>query len=58
MLVVFPQYVTAQGCRNLTNCPRETWEIEAVMAGAPWPLPASSSTAEAAAENGVSKSPS
>ncbi|XP_044327461.1 xaa-Pro dipeptidase-like [Triticum aestivum] len=30
-------YVTAQGCKNLTNCPRETWEIEAVMAGAPWP---------------------
>ncbi|KAF8691564.1 hypothetical protein HU200_040715 [Digitaria exilis] len=34
--------------------PRETWEIEAVMAGAPWPLPASSSTL-AASENGVSK---
>ncbi|CAO2037738.1 unnamed protein product [Urochloa humidicola] len=47
-------YVTAEGCRNLTNCPRETWEIEAVMAVAPWPLPASSSSA-AAAENGVSK---
>ncbi|XP_073000238.1 uncharacterized protein [Typha latifolia] len=30
-------YVTAEGCKNLTNCPRETWEIEAVMAGAPWP---------------------
>ncbi|THU61120.1 hypothetical protein C4D60_Mb07t19920 [Musa balbisiana] len=30
--------VTADGCKNLTNCPRETWEIEAVMAGAPWPL--------------------
>ncbi|KAJ4759228.1 Metallopeptidase M24 family protein [Rhynchospora pubera] len=30
--------VTADGCRNMTNCPRETWEIEAVMAGAPWPL--------------------
>uniref|UniRef100_A0A8I6X1Q4 Aminopeptidase P N-terminal domain-containing protein n=1 Tax=Hordeum vulgare subsp. vulgare TaxID=112509 RepID=A0A8I6X1Q4_HORVV len=29
-------YVTTQGCKNLTNCPRETWEIEAVMAGAPW----------------------
>uniref|UniRef100_A0A0E0G3P6 Xaa-Pro dipeptidase n=1 Tax=Oryza nivara TaxID=4536 RepID=A0A0E0G3P6_ORYNI len=26
-------YVTAHGCKNLTNCPRETWEIEAVMAG-------------------------
>ncbi|KAH9314828.1 hypothetical protein KI387_023455, partial [Taxus chinensis] len=23
--------VTADGCENLTNCPRETWEIEAVM---------------------------
>jgi Xaa-Pro dipeptidase len=22
----------------MTNCPRETWEIEAVMAGVPWPL--------------------
>lgn len=32
-------YVTADGCRNLTNCPRETWEIEAVMAGSSWPLP-------------------
>ncbi|KAH7657542.1 Xaa-Pro dipeptidase protein [Dioscorea alata] len=31
-------YVTSTGCKNLTNCPRETWEIEAVMAGAPWPL--------------------
>ncbi|CAA6660959.1 unnamed protein product [Spirodela intermedia] len=31
--------VTAEGCRNLTNCPRKTWEIEAVMAGAPWPPP-------------------
>jgi Xaa-Pro dipeptidase len=30
-------YVTAEGCKNLTNCPRETWEIEAVMAGASWP---------------------
>ncbi|WOL09087.1 xaa-Pro dipeptidase isoform X1 [Canna indica] len=30
--------VTADGSKNLTNCPRETWEIEAVMAGAPWPL--------------------
>jgi len=32
------QYVTSTGCKNLTNCPRETWEIEAVMAGASWPL--------------------
>lgn len=49
-------YVTAQGCRNLTNCPRETWEIEAVMAGAPWPLPASSSMVVAAENsNDISK---
>ncbi|KAI3956777.1 hypothetical protein MKW92_014028 [Papaver armeniacum] len=31
-------YVTSNGVDNLTKCPRETWEIEAVMAGAPWPL--------------------
>ncbi|KAI3905786.1 hypothetical protein MKW92_024542 [Papaver armeniacum] len=31
-------YVTSNGADNLTNCPRQTWEIEAVMAGAPWPL--------------------
>lgn len=30
--------VTLNGSRNLTNVPRETWEIEAVMAGEPWPL--------------------
>ncbi|KAF6145333.1 hypothetical protein GIB67_016794 [Kingdonia uniflora] len=30
-------HVTSSGAHNLTNCPRETWEIEAVMAGAPWP---------------------
>ncbi|XP_027341238.1 xaa-Pro dipeptidase isoform X2 [Abrus precatorius] len=29
--------VTAAGCYNMTKCPREIWEIEAVMAGAPWP---------------------
>ncbi|XP_010447846.1 PREDICTED: xaa-Pro dipeptidase [Camelina sativa] len=29
--------VTADGCKNMTNVPRETWEIEAVMAGGPWP---------------------
>ncbi|VAI57333.1 unnamed protein product [Triticum turgidum subsp. durum] len=44
-------YVTAQGCKNLTNCPRETWEIEAVMAGAPWPPRASVTKAE----NGLPK---
>nr|AKF43199.1 metallopeptidase M24 family protein [Melianthus villosus] len=31
-------YVTADGCKNMSNVPRETWEIEAVMAGTPWPL--------------------
>uniref|UniRef100_A0A7C8YNR0 Xaa-Pro dipeptidase n=1 Tax=Opuntia streptacantha TaxID=393608 RepID=A0A7C8YNR0_OPUST len=31
-------HVTSSGCKNLTNVPRETWEIEAVMAGARWPL--------------------
>ncbi|KAG1330192.1 xaa-Pro dipeptidase [Cocos nucifera] len=35
-------YVTAEGCKNLTNVPREVWEIEAVMAGAPWPINGSS----------------
>jgi hypothetical protein len=32
------QHVTASGCKNMTKCSREIWEIEAVMAGAPWPL--------------------
>ncbi|XP_058069334.1 uncharacterized protein LOC131218673 [Magnolia sinica] len=31
-------HVTSNGCENLTDLPRETWEIEAVMAGASWPL--------------------
>ncbi|XP_057968575.1 uncharacterized protein LOC131158040 [Malania oleifera] len=31
-------HVTSDGCTNMTKCPREIWEIEAVMAGAPWPL--------------------
>ncbi|XP_028790599.1 xaa-Pro dipeptidase-like [Neltuma alba] len=30
--------VTADGCKNMTSCPREIPEIEAVMSGAPWPL--------------------
>ncbi|MCO5612386.1 hypothetical protein L7F22_066653 [Adiantum nelumboides] len=30
--------VTADGCENLTNCPREINDVEAVMAGKPWPL--------------------
>jgi len=29
--------VTADGCRSLSNVPREVEEVEAVMAGAPWP---------------------
>uniref|UniRef100_A0A0E0CI67 Xaa-Pro dipeptidase n=1 Tax=Oryza meridionalis TaxID=40149 RepID=A0A0E0CI67_9ORYZ len=37
-------YVTSHGCKNLTNCPRETWEIEAVMAGAPWPVRATNNS--------------
>jgi hypothetical protein len=32
------QLVTATGCYNMTKCPREIHEIEAVMAGAPWPV--------------------
>ncbi|CAA3022205.1 xaa-Pro dipeptidase [Olea europaea subsp. europaea] len=32
-------YVTSSGCVNMTKCPREIQEIEAVMAGAPWPIP-------------------
>ncbi|KAL4652626.1 hypothetical protein ACB092_01G245600 [Castanea dentata] len=31
-------HVTASGCKNMTKCPRKIWEIEAVMAGEPWPL--------------------
>ncbi|KAA8523222.1 hypothetical protein F0562_009645 [Nyssa sinensis] len=31
-------HVTSNGCVNMTKCPREVMEIEAVMAGAPWPL--------------------
>lgn len=34
----FLQHVTAGGCKNMTKCPREISEIEAVMAGAPWPI--------------------
>lgn len=29
--------ITAEGCENLTVCPRTVAEVEAVMAGAPWP---------------------
>ncbi|PIN07218.1 Xaa-Pro dipeptidase [Handroanthus impetiginosus] len=31
-------YVTSDGCLNMTKCPREIRDIEAVMAGAPWPI--------------------
>ncbi|KAJ6362423.1 hypothetical protein OIU78_002763 [Salix suchowensis] len=31
-------HVTAGGCQNMTKCPRQIFEIEAVMAGSPWPL--------------------
>ncbi|KAH7852974.1 hypothetical protein Vadar_031626 [Vaccinium darrowii] len=31
-------HVTADGCVNMTKVPRQTWEIEAVMAGQSWPL--------------------
>ncbi|XP_047057578.1 xaa-Pro dipeptidase-like [Lolium rigidum] len=47
-------YVTARGCKNMTNCPRETWEIEAVMADAHWPLRASSSRPVASASTSSS----
>ncbi|PRQ46799.1 putative xaa-Pro dipeptidase [Rosa chinensis] len=30
--------ITANSCKNMTKVPREIGEIEAVMAGAPWPL--------------------
>ncbi|XVE98028.1 hypothetical protein REPUB_Repub03eG0070000 [Reevesia pubescens] len=30
--------VTGNGSKNMTKVPRKTWEIEAVMAGGPWPL--------------------
>nr|AKF43202.1 metallopeptidase M24 family protein [Pelargonium australe] len=38
-------HVTANGCKNMTKVPRETWEIEAVMSGAPWPLEKTSTNA-------------
>ncbi|CAM8887213.1 unnamed protein product [Rhodiola kirilowii] len=31
-------HVTSDGCKNMTNVPREVTEVEAVMAGAPWPI--------------------
>jgi Xaa-Pro dipeptidase len=32
--------VTEDGIENMTRCPRTVAEVEAVMAGAPWPPPA------------------
>mmetsp|Transcript_19431 Transcript_19431/g.74606 ORF Transcript_19431/g.74606 Transcript_19431/m.74606 type:complete len:512 (+) Transcript_19431:25-1560(+) len=32
--------ITEDGCENLTVCPRTVEEVEAVMAGGPWPRPA------------------
>ncbi|KAL3829966.1 hypothetical protein ACJIZ3_018768 [Penstemon smallii] len=31
-------YVTSDGCVNMTKCPREIQEIEAIMAGGPWEI--------------------
>ncbi|CAM8889641.1 unnamed protein product [Rhodiola kirilowii] len=31
-------HVTSDGCKNMTNVPRGVTEVEAVMAGAPWPI--------------------
>ncbi|KAL9274437.1 Xaa-Pro dipeptidase-like protein [Drosera capensis] len=31
-------HITASGCINMTKVPRDMLEIEAVMAGSPWPL--------------------
>ncbi|GAU11782.1 hypothetical protein TSUD_75330 [Trifolium subterraneum] len=43
--------VTAAGCYNMTNCPRKIHEIEAVMAGAPWPVKKTSTRIENGLEN-------
>ncbi|WCJ42641.1 Xaa-Pro dipeptidase [Euphorbia peplus] len=45
-------HVTANGCKNMTKCPREVSEIEAVMAGAPWPLNEASTGGESKLNNG------
>ncbi|KAG5547269.1 hypothetical protein RHGRI_013070 [Rhododendron griersonianum] len=42
-------HITANGCVNMTKVPRETWEIEAVMAGQSWPL----KNEQPCSENGV-----
>ncbi|XP_059284363.1 uncharacterized protein LOC132037774 [Lycium ferocissimum] len=31
-------YITSSGCVNMSKCPRKIEEIEAVMAGVPWPI--------------------
>jgi Xaa-Pro dipeptidase len=36
--------VSANGCKNMTSVPREISEIEAVMAGGPWPIKKTSSS--------------
>lgn len=38
--------VTADGARSLTNVPRSVRDVEAVMAGAPWPPPQAPPPAE------------
>lgn len=38
--------VTAAGCYNMTKCPREIHEIEAAMAGGPWPVKKTSTSVE------------
>ncbi|KAJ9167927.1 hypothetical protein P3X46_019515 [Hevea brasiliensis] len=48
-------HVTANGSNNMTNVPREVWEIEAVMAGAAWPLDKASACSR---ENKVNNGPS
>lgn len=35
------QIVTADGCENMTDVPRKTYEVERVMAGESWALPVS-----------------
>ncbi|XP_057468580.1 uncharacterized protein LOC130757764 [Actinidia eriantha] len=43
--------VTTDGCVNMTKVPRKTCEIEAVMAGGPWPLKKSSNYLENGGES-------
>nr|GEY43791.1 xaa-Pro dipeptidase [Tanacetum cinerariifolium] len=32
------QYVTSDGCVNMTKVPRKIEDVEAVMGGASWPI--------------------